>query len=132
MEPTLEQSSVEDLNLAQRLYRRLLFRFAVLFVLGIAAMLGLDALGTYLSPPYGLFVFGEDLGTWAITLFGVLGVAEFWWEGRAIGRVLRDPILLRLPIIGLLSAPGEIAQRAKALGMEPSGFLGPLRPQRKR
>ncbi len=131
MEPNLEQSSAKDLDLALRLYRRLVFRFAVPFVLGIATMIGLDAPGTYLSPPYGIYVFGEDLGTCGATVFFVLGIAEFWWEGRAIGRVLRDSILLRSPIIGLLSVPGEVLRRAKAIGMERSGLFGPLRPQRK-
>ncbi len=132
MEQNLEQSSVEDLDLALRLYRRLLSRLVALFVLGFAAVVGLSYLGTYLAPPYGLYVFGESLSTWGLMLLVALLIAECWWEGRAVGRALQDPILLGSPIIGLLSGLGVIAQRANAMGMEWSGFLGPLRPRRKR
>ncbi len=132
MEQNIEQSSVEDLDLALRIYRRLLLRLVVLFVLGMAAVVGLGYLGTYLAPPYGLRVFGQDLSTWGLMVLVVLLIAECWWEGRAVGRALQDPILLRSPIIGLLSGLGIVAQRASAMGMEWSGFLGPLRPRRKR
>ena len=132
MEQNLEQSSVEDLNLALRLYRRLFFRLVLLFVLGSPALVGLSYLGTYLSPSYGLYIYGESLSTWGLIVLVSLLIAEFWWEGRSIGRALDDPILLGSPVIGLMSGLGVIAQRANALGMEWSGFLGPLRPRRKR
>ena len=132
MEPNLAPSSVEDLNLALRHYRRLLRRSVVLFVVGLAAVVGLDFLGTYLAPPYGLYIFGQDLSTWGLTVLLVLVVAECWWEGRAIGRALDDPNLRRFPVVGLMSGLTTIAQQAKALDMEWSPFLGPLRPRRKR
>ena len=132
MEQNIEQSSVEDLDLTLRLYRRLLLRLVMFFVLGMAAVVGLGYLGTYLAPPYGLRVFGQDLSTWGLMVLVVLLIAECWWEGRAVGRALQDPILLRSPILGLLSGLGVVAQRANAMGMEWSGFLGPLRPRRKR
>ena len=132
MEQNIEQSSVEDLDLTLRLYRRLLLRLVVFFVLGMAAVVGLSFLGTYLAPPYGLRVFGQDLSTWGLMVLVVLLIAECWWEGRAVGRALQDRILLRSPILGLLSGLGVVAQRANAMGMEWSGFLGPLRPRIKR
>ena len=134
MEPNFEQSqsSVEDLNLALRLYRRLLLRLVLIFVLGFAAVIGLSFLGTYLAPPYGLYIFGESLSTWGLIVLVVLMLAECWWEGRAVGRALQDPILLRSPMVGLLSGLSVVAQHANAIGMEWSGFLGPLRPRKKR
>lgn len=133
MEENLKQSqspSVEDLNLALRLYRRLLLRLVAILVLGLAAIVGLSYLGTYLAPPYGLYVFGESLSTWGLVGLLVLLIAECWWEGRALGRALQDPILLRSPISALLSGLTVVAQRANAMNMEWSGFLGPLRPRR--
>ena len=134
MEENLTQSqpSVAELNLALRLHRRLLLRLVAIFFLGLAAVVGLSYLGTYLAPPYGLYLFGESLTTWGLIALLVLIIAECWWEGRCIGRALRDPLLLRLPLVGLMSGLGVIAQRAHALGMEWSGFLGPLRPRRGR
>lgn len=132
MSPPLDQSTVEDLDLALRLYRRLLLRLAALLVLGFAAVLGLGRLGTALSPPYGLYVLGWDLTTWGLLLLLALILLELWWEGRAIGRALNDPAMLASPIAGLLSGLGVIARRAEAIGMEWSGFLGPLRPARRR
>lgn len=132
MEQELQQSSVEDLNLALRLYRRLMLRMVVIVVLGFAGVIGLGYASSYLSPPYGLYIFGQDLSTWGLVVLLVLLVAECWWEGRAVGLALHDPVLLRLPIIGLLSGLGVVAQRANAMGMEWSGFLGPLRPARRR
>lgn len=134
MEENLQQSqspSVADLNLALRLYRRLLLRLVAILGLGLAAIVGLSYLGTYLAPPYGLYVFGEALSTWGLVVLVVLMLAECWWEGRAVGRALRDPILLRSPVTGLLSGLGVVAQRANAMGMEWGAFLGPLRPRRR-
>ena len=132
MEQNLEQSSVEDLNLALRLYRRLFFRLFLLFFLGFPAVIGLSFLGTYLSPPYGLYIYGESLSTWGLIVLVTLLIAECWWEGRAVGRALHDSILLGFPVVGLLSGLSVVAQRANNMGMEWSGFFGPLRPRRRR
>ena len=109
MEQNLEQSSVEDLNLV-----------------------GLSFLGTYLAPPYGLYIYGESLTTWGLIVLVALLIAECWWEGRAVGRALQDSTLLGFPVVGLLSGLSVVAQRANAMGMEWSGFFGPMRPRRKR
>ena len=127
---TPHPSSVDELNLALRLYRRLMLRLVLIVVLGFAAVFALGALGTALAPPYGLYVLGWDLGTWGLVILVALLIAELWWDGRAIGRALNDPVLLGFPVIGVLSGLGVIAQRANAMGMEWSGFFGPLRPVR--
>lgn len=132
MNLSLDHSTVDELNLALRLYRRMLVRLLAILVLGFAAVLALGRLGTWLSPPYGLYILGEDLLTWG--LIGVLALlfAELWWEGRQIGRALNDPALMSSSVAGLMSGLGVIAQRANAMGMEWSGFFGPLRPVRRK
>lgn len=129
---SLDDSSVEDLNLALSFYRRLLIRLPLILVLGIAAVIGLSHLGTALSPPYGVYFLGWDLTTWG--LLGLLAAlfAELWWEGRQIGHALDSPEMRASPIATLMGGLGVIAQRARGMGMEWSGFLGPLRPVRTR
>ncbi|GJE55212.1 MULTISPECIES: ABC transporter ATP-binding protein [Methylobacterium] len=128
----LDQSSVEDLDLALRLYRRLVFRLLAILVLGFGAVIGLSHLGTALSPPYGIYILGWGLATWGLIGLLALIVLELWWEGRQIGRALNDPGMQASPIAGLMGGIGVIAERAQAMGMEWSGFLGPLRPARRR
>lgn len=132
MTVTLNQSSVEELNLALRHYRRLPLRLLLILVLGFAADFGLGWLGRWASPPYGVYVFGEDLATWGLIALLALTFAALWWEGRQIGRALNDPVLLASPVTGLMSGIGVIARRADAMGMKWSGFFGPLRPVRAR
>lgn len=132
MQQSLDITSIEKLNLALRLYRRLLFRLVGIVVLGFAGVIGLSYVGDLVSPPYGLYIFGESLSTWGLTVLLILLIGEIWWDGRAIGRLLSDPVLLYVPVIGIMSGLNVIAQRANAMGMEWSGFLGPLRPARKR
>lgn len=129
---SLDHSTVEELNLALRLYRRLMARLPAILILGFAAVLALSRLGTWLSPPYGLYLLGEDLTTWGLIAVLALLFAELWWEGRQIGRALNDPALSSSPITGLMSGLGVIAQRANAMGMEWSGLFGPLRPVRRK
>ncbi len=132
MQLRLDQSSVEELDLALRLYRRLLVRLPVILVLGFAGIIGASRLSTYLSPPYGVYFLGQGLVTW--WLFGLLALlfAELWWEGRQIGKVLNHPGLQASPISGLMGGLAVIGERATDLGMEPSFFHGPLRPIRRR
>lgn len=132
MIPSLDHSTVEDLNLALRLYRRLMVRLLAIVALGFAAVFGLSLLGTWLSPPYGLYIFGQDLMTWGLIALLFVLFAELWWDGRQIGRALNDPTLLSFPVAGLMSGLGVIAQRANAMGMEWSGFFGPLRSVRRK
>ena len=117
--------------MALRLYRRLMARVVLIVVLGLVADIGLAFLGTWLSPPYGVYVLGQDLMTWGMIAVLVLLLAEIWWDGRQIGRALNDKVMLYLPALGLMSGLSLIAQRAKAMGMEWSGFYGPLRPARR-
>lgn len=132
MSASLDASSIEELNLALHCYRRLVIRLVALLVLGFAAIIALARLSTWLSPPYGVYILGEDLATWGLIAVLALLVAEIWWEGRRIGLALNDPTLLASPIVGVLSGITVIARRATAMGMEWSGFLGPLRPVRHR
>lgn len=124
--------SVDGLNLALRCYRRLLFRSVAIVVLGFAAAIGLSEIGTLISPPYGLYILGEGLGTWGLIVVVALLIAEFYWEGRQIGQALNDPATTLLPLVALTSGLGIVAQRATTMGMEWSGFLGPLRPVRRK
>lgn len=128
----LDHSSVEELNLALRHYRRLMLRLPLILVLGFAAAIGLSYLGTALSPPYGVYILGWDLLTWG--LLGVLAIlfAEFWWEGRQIGQALNSVEMQSAPIASLLGGQALIGERAREHGMKPGPFNGPLRPITKR
>lgn len=128
----LDRSSVEDLDRALRLYRRLIFRLLAVLVLGFGAVIALSHLSTALSPPYGIYILGWDLTTWGLLAILALIFLEFWWEGRQIGQALDDPGMQSSPISGLMGGIGVIAERARAMDMEWSGFLGPLRPSRTR
>jgi hypothetical protein len=131
MNISLDYSSVEELNLALRLYRRLVVRLVALLVLGFLALLAIAHLSRFLAPPYGVYILGEDLVTWGLIALLALLFAELWWEGRQIGRALNDPALLSSPVAGLMSGIGVIARRANAMDMEWSRLLGPLRPVRR-
>ena len=113
------QLSVEDINEALRLLRRMSARIAIIFVGGLVL--------TML-----LFMMSGTLGEIGLIALLVALIAEIWIDGRAMGVALGDPTLKTLPLIGVLSAPTAIAQRANAIGMEWTGFFGPLRPQRRR
>lgn len=128
----LDHSSVEDLNLALRHYRRLMIRLPLILVLGFAAAIGLTYLGTALSPPYGVYILGWDLTTWG--LLGLLAVlfAELWWEGRQIGQALNSVEMQSAPIASLLGGQALIGARAREHGMKPGPFNGPLQPIRER
>lgn len=128
---SLDYVSVEDLNAALRVFRRLPLELLGFLILLPIVGIGLSRLGMALSPPYGLYIFGQDLVTWGLLLMLGLLFGLFWWRGRQVGRLLNDPDILASPVMSLLSVPGVLAERAQALGMEWSGFYGPLRPRRK-
>lgn len=128
---TLDYVSVEDLNAALRIFRRLPLELLGYLILLPIVSIGLSRLGTALSPPYGLYILGWNLVTWGLLLMLALLFGLLWWRGRQIGRLLKDPGILAAPVMSLLSAPAVLAERAQALGMEWSGFYGPLRPRRK-
>jgi hypothetical protein len=132
MNAGIDPSSVENLNLALRLYRRLLLRMMLICIGGIVIDILLVNLSTLLAPPYGVILLGEGLGVWGMIAVLLLLVAEIWVDGRAIGKALNDPLLQRIPALGLMSGLTLIAQRAQAMDMEWSGFLGPLRPAKHR
>ncbi|RZL85299.1 MAG: ABC transporter ATP-binding protein [Sphingomonas sp.] len=95
-----------------------------------APAVGLSYLSTALSPSYGVIIGGEDISTWGMLGMLIIMIALLWWDGRAIARVLNDPV--GFPLISGITAFIEIGRRAHAMGMEWSGFFGPLRPSRKR
>lgn len=128
---SLDSVSVEDLNAALRIFRRLALEVLGFLILLPIVLIGLSRLGTALNPPYGLYIFGWDLVTWGLLLILVPLFGLLWRRGRQIGRLLNDRGILASPLISLLSVPGVIARRAQALGMEWTGFYGPLRPARK-
>ena len=127
-----DPASIANLNLALRLYRRLLLRIVLIFFVGFVTAILLAKIGSWLSPPYGVIVFGHGLGTWGLIATLVLLLAEIWIDGRGIGKALSDPLLRTAPAVGLLSGLTVIAQRADKMGMEWSGFLGPLRAAKRR
>jgi hypothetical protein len=127
-----DPSAVAHLNEALRLYRRVMIRVPLIVFGGFIVVAGLSYLSTRLSPPYGVVIFGESLTEWGMIALVALLMAELWWDGRRIGNILNDSVLRTMPAIGILSGLGIIAQRAKAMDMEWSGFLGPLRPVAKR
>lgn len=123
-----DRPSVADLDEALRTYRRLAVIVPVMVIGGIAAVIGLSYLGTYLAPPYGVYYLGWRLSEWGLVGLLVVLVLYLWTTGRKLGRLLDDRTLLAFPIIGILSGLSVVAQHANARGLEWSGFLGPLRP----
>lgn len=126
---SLDHSSVKDLNAALRIFRRLPLELLGFLVLLPISILGLSRLSTALSPPYGVYIFGQGLVTWGLLLLIALLFGLFWWRGRQVGRLLNEPALVASPITGLLSGTGILAEKASAMNMEWSGFFGPLRPR---
>jgi hypothetical protein len=128
---SLDAVSVEDLNAALRVVRRLHLELLGFLILLPIVGIGLSWLSTALAPPYGLSIFGQGLVTWGLLLTLALLFGLFWWRGRQVGLLLHDPAILASPVMSLMSVPGVLAARAQALGLEWSGFYGPLRPRRK-
>ncbi|RUP15711.1 MAG: ABC transporter ATP-binding protein [Methylobacterium sp.] len=128
---SLDAVSVEDLNAALRVVRRLPLELLGFLILLPIVGIGLSWLSTALAPPYGLSIFGQGLVTWGLLLTLALLFGLFWWRGRQVGLLLHDPAILASPVMSLMSVPVVLAARAQALGLEWSGFYGPLRPRRK-
>lgn len=126
----LDQSSVAELNGALRIYRRLPLDLLGMLVLLVVLLLGLPRLSAALAPPYGFYVFGMGLTEWGLLALLAAMFGLFRWRGRQVGTLLQDPVLMAAPVGALLHGIGVIAARAKAMGMEWSGFFGPLRPSR--
>ena len=126
---SLNQASIEDLNAALRIFRRLPLELLGFLVLLPVSIIGLSRLSTALSPPYGVYIFGQGLVTWGLLLLIALLFGLFWWRGRQVGRLLNEPALVASPITGLLSGTSILAEKASVMDMEWSGFFGPLRPQ---
>ncbi|ESZ04398.1 hypothetical protein NKH47_03820 [Mesorhizobium sp. M1060] len=82
MNSNVDLSSAENLNEALRLYRRLVLGIGAIAVIGFVAVILLAKLGTALSPPYGIYIFGEGLGTWGLIAVVAALVAQVWWHGR--------------------------------------------------
>ncbi|KOX51554.1 hypothetical protein ADL19_17495 [Streptomyces purpurogeneiscleroticus] len=128
---SLDAVSVEDLNAALRVVRRLPLELLGFLILLPIVGIGLSWLSTALASPYGLSISGQGLVTWGLLLTLALLFGLFWWRGRQVGLLLHDPAILASPEMSLMSVPGVLAARAQALGLEWSGFYGPLRPRRK-
>ena len=132
MDVSAEQQTIDRLNEGLRVYRRFGFRLLGIFVLGLAAVIALGYLSTALSPPYGVYIFGEDLSTWGLIVMLLLLITEVTWESRQIRKALNDPQFPPEHYLGITSGLPVIAQRAKDIGMEWSGFFRPLRPSRRK
>lgn len=130
-DPTDDRPTVEDLDVALRIYRRLLPVLLAIVVGGFAAVIGFSHLGTWLKPPYGLRIMGWTLTEWGLVLLVVGLLAFLWIAGRKLGHLLDDHTLRTMPVVGILSGLQVIAQHAHARGMEWSGFFGPLRPAKR-
>ena len=128
----LDQSSVEDLNAASRVYRCLPLELLLFLVVLAGSLILLPMLSTALSPPYGVYLFGMGLTEYGLMLLLAALYGLFRWRGRQVAQALNDPGMLAASVAGLLSDQSVIAERANALDMEWSGFLGPLQPRRKR
>jgi len=127
---SLDESSVEELDAALRIYRRLPLELLGFLVLLPVVGIGLSQLSTALSPPYGVYILGQGLLTWGLLAMIGLLLGLFWWHGRQVGRLLNEPALVASPIGGLLAGTSIIAEKAIRMDMEWSGFYGPLRPRR--
>jgi hypothetical protein len=127
MTPTTGSLPAEDINLALRLYRRLLLRILAIVGLGLVGVAVLAKISPIILPPRGR-IGGMGLVDWGLIALVILVAAEIFWDGTKIGRALKDPMMRFFPLLGLMSLPTIIAQRANAIGMQPSRFMGPLKP----
>jgi hypothetical protein len=123
-------ATVDDLNLALRLLRRIFWRTFLILALGIIASIVLNWISYQIREYGAVYIAGASLPEWAMMVTLVVMIAELYWDGRKVGRVLQDPLMMWLPALGLMSAPAVIAQKAAPLGMRPGLFLGSLRPKR--
>ncbi|MBV8769226.1 MAG: ABC transporter ATP-binding protein [Hyphomicrobiales bacterium] len=123
--------TIDELNLALRLMRRLLLRVFAIGTLGIVAAIAFAWAVRQITPSGFHFVgfSSDDLGM--VVVF-VLVFAEIFWDGRKVGRALRDPMMARMPVLLMMSMGTTVAQKAAELGMKPGPFFGPLRPISKR
>ena len=128
---TLDSVSPEELNAALRVFRRLPLELLGFLVLLPVVGIGLSRLSTALSPPYGVYILGQGLVTWGLLAMLALLFGLFWLRGRQVGRLLNDPGVLASPVMSLPFVPSLMAEKARALDMEWSGFYGPLRPRRR-
>ncbi|MGT2489076.1 MULTISPECIES: hypothetical protein [Methylobacterium] len=65
---SLDYVSVEDLNAALRVFRRLPLELLGFLILMPIVVIGLSRLGTALAPSYGLYIFGQSFVTWGLLL----------------------------------------------------------------
>jgi hypothetical protein len=120
--------TVDDLNLALRLWRRLMLRIFAIAFFGLIGAFFVDTLSYEIDPPYGLHFAGMRLEDWWWTGVVVILIMETYWDGRKIGRIMGDPVMMTFPAMGMLSVITTISQKAAAMGMTSSRFLGPLQP----
>ncbi|MBV8962832.1 MAG: hypothetical protein JOY67_06350 [Hyphomicrobiales bacterium] len=123
--------TIDELNLALRLMRRLLLRVFAISTLGIVAAIAFAWIVRQITP-YGFHFAGfssDDLGMIVVV---VLVIAEIFSDGRKVGRVMRDPMMMRMPVLLMMSMGTTVARKAAELGMKPGPFFGPLRPILKR
>lgn len=121
-------STVDELNTALRAYRSLPLRLVVIVVLGLGAAIVSSLLGA----STGFALFGLSLPELILLATVVLLVVELYAKGRIVATALHEPATAILPLLILLSGMTIIARRATAMGMEWSGFFGPLRPVRRK
>jgi hypothetical protein len=127
-----EDVTVEDLNRALQLFRRILRRILVILILGIAGSIVLNLIGEKINPPFGIHLGGMGVAEWVLVVALIAMIVELYWHGRRIGRLINDPIMKSMPALGLMSVGAVIAQNAAAKGMKPGFFMGQLRPVAKR
>lgn len=128
----LDESSVEELNQALGIYRRFCIELLGIFILIPLVLLGMSRLSSALAPPYGLYFLGWDLTTWGLLAVLALMFGLFWLRGRQLATILHGPGMAGSPFWMVLNGIGVIAERAEQIGMEWSGFLGPLRNARRK
>jgi hypothetical protein len=121
--------TVDDLNMALRLLRRIFRRAFLIFAVGIIATIVLNWISHQISE-YGVRIADASLPEWALMATLVVMIAELYSDGRKVGRVFQDPLMMWLPALGLMSAGAVVAQKAALLRMRPGMFFRPLRPKR--
>ncbi len=110
--------SLEELECARLLMRRLFLRIVSIAVLGGTATLVLSLYGRQIVPPDGLSLAGVGLPGWSVILTVIVLAVEMRMDMGKLRRLLKEPALR------LYNVAGVLAEKARVAGFQKTGVWG--------